>query len=237
MRVHLAQRLHRRGNRLMSLQQYARPAGGEVLALQRRRRRADDNRQLHGLVYRFDLVERLDPDDEDRVDAALLVRLCPRHGARRVLELERCGAARDDERRIRARLYGGLELAHHLLDGNQLFLLLAETSRQRGVFYAHRRYARVLQLFHRAHHVERIAVAVVRIDDEAQVGRAHDAAHLVCELGEREHDEIGRGERRVRCDGPGEHADLVTDRFGDARRERIVHASWRQALRAGHQFA
>ncbi len=72
----------------------------------------------------------------------------------------------------------------------------------------------------RAHDVQRIAVAMVGVHDEREVGCAHDAPDLVGELGERQDDQVGRRERRVRRDRSGQHAELVADRFGHARGQR-----------------
>jgi len=41
----------------------------------------------------------------------------------------------------------------------------------------------MLQFLHRAHHVERVAVAMVGVDDQAQLAHSHDAPDLAGKLG------------------------------------------------------
>ena len=80
-----------------------------------------------------------------------------------------------------------------------------------------------LQFLDRAHHVERVAVAVIGIDQQRQLAGAIDAIGLVGELGEGQHDQVGRAEHRERADRAGEHADLEAEILGDARGDRIEH--------------
>ena len=75
--------------------------------------------------------------------------------------------------------------------------LVAALARQVGILDRHGGDAGVLQLLHSAHDVQRVAVAVVGIDHQRQVGRAADAPGLVGKFAERQHDQDRSG--RSRC--------------------------------------
>ena len=87
----------------------------------------------------------------------------------------------------------------------------------------------MLELLHGAHHVQRIAVAGIGVDDQAEIAVTHDAAHLVGELGQRLQHEVGHREFDGRAHRTGENAETEADRFGDARRQRVVDSGGRQA--------
>ena len=95
-----------------------------------------------------------------------------------------------------------------------------------------RRDAGGLQFLHRAHHVERVAVAVIGIDQQRQLAGAVDAIRLCGELGQRQHDQVGRAQHGERRDRAGEHADLEPQLLGDSCRYRIEDRSRMNAVRA-----
>ena len=82
------------------------------------------------------------------------------------------GPAENDERRIAAPIERGLHLSDALLQRNQLRRGGAEGLRQQRVLDGEARGSRGLQLLHRAAHVQRIAIAVVGVDDELPDGAA-----------------------------------------------------------------
>jgi hypothetical protein len=82
--------------------------------------------------------------------------------------------------------------------------------------------ARGFQLLDRTLHVEGIAVAVVGIDQERQIGCAVDAIGLRGKFGEGEEDDVGRAEHRERGHRPGQHPGFETEILRDARGDRIM---------------
>jgi len=98
---------------------------------------------------------------------------------------------------------------------------LPEGLRQRGILDGQRRHTGGLQLLDRAHHVQRVAVAVVGIDHERQLTRPRDPPALVGEFRQRQHDEIRRPEHRQRGGRAAKHADLVAQVLGDPGREGV----------------
>ena len=112
-------------------------------------------------------------------------------------------------------------------------LLLAECARQHRVLDHQRGNAGGFQFLHRAHHVQRVAVAVVGIDHQRQLAGAVDAIGLGGEFRQRQHDQVGRAQHRERGDGPGEHADLEAEVLGDAGGDRIMDRARMDAVVAG----
>ena len=126
----------------------------------------------------------------------------------------------------------GLHLADALFEGGEPGLGGAERRRQVGVLDAEPRHARRLELLDRALHIERIAVAVVGIDQERQSTGAVDAIGLARELAQGEHDQVGRTQHGERGRRAREHADLEAEILGDAGRDRIEHRAGMDAALA-----
>ena len=90
----------------------------------------------------------------------------------------------------------------------------------------------MLQLLHRAHHVQRIAIAVIGIHQQAQVADAHDAPHLIRKIRQRQQNKIRRRQRGVRRHRPRQNTQLVTHALGNTGRQGVIDAGRGQALSA-----
>jgi hypothetical protein len=194
---------------------------------------ADDERQADRRRDGVELRAGLDPDQEDRIDAGGLVGADPGDGVLDAGQRDRAAAPDDHQLRVPAPGECGAHLADPLLERGQAGLAArAEGLGQLGILDREPGHAGHFQLFHRALHVERVAVAVVGVDHQRQVAGAADALRLGGELGEREHDQIGRAQHGHRGHGAGEHAELEAQVLGDARGNGIEHRTRMDATRA-----
>ena len=131
-----------------------------------------------------------------------------------------------------------LHLAHTLVDRAQGRLAARSIRpRQYRVLDRHRTDAGRLQLLDGAAHVERIAVAMVGVDQQCQVAGSANAVGLSGEFGQGQDDEIGGAEHRHRPDRAGKHPDLEAEILGDARRDRVVDGSRMHTAVAGKDRA
>ena len=131
----------------------------------------------------------------------------------------------------------GAHLADALLQAQQLGPALAVAERQHRVLDRQRRDARRLELLDRAPDVQRVAIAVVGVDHEGQRGGARHAPALVGELGQRQHDQVGRAQHRQRGRRAADHADLEADILGQPDRERVEDRGRHQAPPLGQMRA
>src|SRR5262245_15245798 len=118
---------------------------------------------MHGLEM-FEFLART--DEMERIDAGCRIRLGARNHSFDTLDLERWGA-RDEHRRWT--IAGGDRRAHFsgpFLDGNQALhvLRLSKWNRPHCVLDRETGCASVFELLHGTYYVERVAVAVVRVD-------------------------------------------------------------------------
>jgi len=90
----------------------------------------------------------------------------------------------------------------------QTLVLSTKGHRQHGIFDRQRGDPRRLELFHRAHDVQRVSVSVIRVHHEGQIASTGDASNLLGELRQRQDDEIRRPEDGPRGDRSGEHSHL-----------------------------
>src|SRR5207244_1813894 len=141
-----------------------------------------DDRQGDGGRQRIKLGARADADEEQCIDACYFVGFAAGDGVVETADLDRAGAAGDAKRRILPAGERRLHLADTFYDADEPWLGRAEWLGQLGVLDAEAGDARRLQLLDRALHIERIAVAVVGIDQERQVAGAIDAVGLAREL-------------------------------------------------------
>ena len=112
-------------------------------------------------------------------------------------------------------MHRGLHLADALLDRNELRLLRAIGLRQQCVLDGEAGGTGGLQLLHRAADIQRIAVAVIGIDQHWQRGSARHPPHLLGEFGQRDQGSVGIAEHRERSHRSPEHADLETEILGN----------------------
>ena len=171
---------------------------------------------------RVELGARFHAGHEQHVDAGGLVGLEPRNGVGNPGQRDRGGTADDDEARVLAAGERRAHLADRLIDREQPGLGRAVGRGQQGVLDRETDDARGFQFLHGALDVERIAVAVVGIDQQRQIAGPVDAIGLRGEFGEREQDDVGRTEHRERGDRPGQHAGLEAEILRDARGDRII---------------
>ena len=169
---------------------------------------------------------------EQHVDAGFLIGFEPRDGVFDAGHRHGAGAADKHQPFVLPPGKRRLHLADALCDRDQRRARRAVAGRQRRVLDGHAGDARGLEFFHGAFDVERVAVAVIGVDQERQLAGAVDAVGLLREFGQREHDDVGRAEHRERRDRAGEHAGLEAEILGDARRDRVEHRARINATRS-----
>ena len=137
------------------------------------------------------VIEVADADQADAVGAGSLV---GQGAADHVVHFQHFGVGAGNDRhfRIDARFQGRADLAHALLDRDQVGGLASELRRQQRVLDGQRGHAGTLQLDHGAHGVQRIAIAMVGVGDHRQAGDATDARGLFDEFAQGDEREIGR---------------------------------------------
>ncbi len=209
----------------MSLQADAHALAAEIVAVgEFGADAAEHDGNLAARRDRLQLRARAHAEEEQRIDA----RCCVGPGScERVLRAgDRHGAGAPDDRqaRIAPGREGGLHFAHALVERQQPDRAArAESPGQDGVFDGERRNASGLELLHRAHDVERIAVAVVRVHQQRQLAGAADAMRLLGEFGEGDQGQVRRAQHHQGGDRAGEHAEFETEVCGDAGRNRIEY--------------
>ncbi len=89
------------------------------------------------------------------------------------------------------------QLADALLHRHELsFAARAVRLRQQRILDRQRRHAGGFEFFHRAHHVHRVAVAVIGIAQQRQLAGSADAMRLLGELCQSEQHDIRRAQHR-----------------------------------------
>src|SRR5687768_14081461 len=107
-------------------------------------------------------------------------------------------AANDQEPGVLACRHRRPELAGELGDGDELTVLSPERPGQIGVLDRDGAGSRRLHLLDGASDVERVAIAVVRVDEDAERARAGDPAYLLSQLGERDQGDVRGPKDRIR---------------------------------------
>ena len=92
-------------------------------------------------------------------------------------------------------------------------------------------------LAHRAHHVERVAVAVVGVGDQRHAHRLREPPRVAGHLVEREQADVGPAEQRGRRAEAGHVDGGEAGALDQPRRQRVVRAGGQHRLRAGEQLA
>jgi len=131
------------------------------------------------------------------------------------------GARDDGHFGIDPGFQGGADLADAFGDADQVGGLAAELRRQQRVFDGQGRHAGAFQLDDGAHHVEGIAVTVVGVGDERQLGDATDTGGLLGEFAEGDQGEVGGTQYLQRGHRAAENPHFKTQVRGDARRHRV----------------
>ena len=142
------------------------------------------------------------------------------------------GAADDHQGGILSRRHGRPQFPEHLVRRHQIFAVPTERRGQHGVLDGQGGDSRCLQLFDRAHDVQRIAIPVIGVHHERQIAPAGDAADLIGELRQGEDGEIRSSQDDARANRAGEHPDLEPQRLGHARRHGVEHRRRMNAHRA-----
>ncbi|MCY1533941.1 hypothetical protein D9M68_692950 [compost metagenome] len=170
----------------------------------------------------FQVLEVADADHADGVRAGGLV---GEGAADHVVHLDHLGVGAGDDRHVLVdpRFQRRADLADAFLDRDQVGGLAAELRRQQGVLDGQRGDAGALQFHHRAHGVQRVAVAVVGVGDHRQAGDAADAGGLLDEFAEGDQGEVRRRQDLQGGDRAAEDADFEAEVGGDARGHRIEH--------------
>ncbi len=131
-----------------------------------------------------------------------------------------------------------MHLADALLNRNQAFArVLAIRRRQQRVLDRDGADAGRFELFHGALDVERIAVAVVGIAHQRQIGGPADSPHLLGELRQGDQHDIGRAQHHHGGHRAREHAAFEAEVFGHPRRERIEDVGRMNAALASEKGA
>jgi len=169
----------------------ARARGLKLLPVSGRSSGTDDERQVDRGMHRFDKRDVLEPHDEERIHPGRRIRFRPSDRTLNTFGARSCRPRGDDERGIAARGERGLELSDHLRNRHRRERGRTERRGLRQVFETEDGHARMLGLFDGAHHVERIAVAVIGVDEQREIAGAHDAADLVRELGQSNDRDVG----------------------------------------------
>ena len=141
------------------------------------------------------------------------------------------GAAIDPHRARAARSHCGAHLADAFLKRCQLRLVAcAKRTRQQRVLDADAGHPGRLQFLDGTHHRERIAVAMVGIDDQPYPAGTAYPARLLRQFGERQQDQVRCAENRQCCDGSAHDAEFEAKLVGDAGRHRVEQRAGNHAL-------
>ena len=108
------QRFHRRGHRLVALQQHPRTCFSKFFTGCRGLSGTYDNRQFRRVAHRLHLGSRFHTNDENAVNAGRSIGLHPLHGFFGAFDLQRRRTAGNHRRRVAASSHRSLQLAHHL---------------------------------------------------------------------------------------------------------------------------
>ena len=148
------------------------------------------------------LVERRERFGEDHVGAGRDVALGALDRGGLPFDGVRVGARHDDEGIVAAAVDGGLDAIGHLVRADQR--LAGTVTAALGlhlVFQVHAAGTGTAQLAGRAGDVESRAPTGVGVDEQRQLGRAGDAAHVFADVVETGDAEIGKSERGIRNAG------------------------------------
>ena len=205
---------------------------------ERRRGRADDERHAHRSRDRVELGARAQSGQHQAVHPCRFVRAKARDGVLHAGDGRCAGAPEHDEIGVAARGDGGAHLAERFVVREQAWRVgRAVRARQQRVLDHHGRRAGGIQLLHGADHALRVAVAVIGIDDERQRRDACGAMHLLGELGQRQHDDVGGAQHDVRHERSTDEPGFEAKRVREARGHRVEHARHRHAPLAGQDAA
>ena len=127
-----------------------------------------------------------------------------------------------------------LDLADHLLRRDQrLVVEVAAALRERLILDLDRIRAGALEQAHRARHVERIAVAGIRIDDEMAADAIADQGNRIGHLAHRNEADVGATEPGIGNAGPRDIDRGEPCPLGKMRGQRIVDAGRDEDRRGG----
>ena len=132
----------------------------------------------------------LDPHQADGIGTCRLISL---RTADHLMHIQHTGMGAGDDRQIRvhARFQCRADFPDAFVDADQVGGLAPELCRQQGVFKSQCGNPGALQLHHRAHDVERIAVAMIRIGDDRQAADTANARGLLDKFAEGDQCEVG----------------------------------------------
>lgn len=182
------------------------------------------------------MVEVLDADQTDGIGAGLLVGL---GAGDDFLEADHPGIrpADDGHFRVDSRLQRRTDLANRLEHADEVGGAATEFGRQQGVLDGQRGNPGALQFGDGAHHVQRIAVAMIGVGQHRQLGDTADTRGLLDELAQSDEVEVRRGEDLQRGHRAAEDAHFETEVGGDARGHRVEHRGGVEAAVGVQQLA
>ncbi|MNK96921.1 hypothetical protein D3C87_1172320 [compost metagenome] len=133
----------------------------------------------------------------------------------------RVGAGDDCHFRIAAGFQRRADLADALGDRDQVGGFTAELRRQQGIFDGQGRDASAFQFDDGAHHIQCVAVAVVGVGNDRQLGDTADAGGLLGEFAEGDQGKVRGAQHLQRGHRTTQDPNLKPKVGGDARRHRI----------------
>jgi hypothetical protein len=183
---------------------------------------AEKDRDIQRARYRFHVLTGRHSGKEHRIDTGGLIGAPAGDRIFQTVDGCRTRPPGDNQRRILTPLEGRFHLADSFVDRQHPRRPhRAEGLRQVGILNRQCGDAGGLQLLDRPLHVQRVAVAMIGIDEQRQVARAVDPVGLLRELRQCKDKQIRRAEYGERRHRARKHADLETDILGDTRRNWI----------------
>ena len=179
------------------------------------------NRRRHALADLRELACVLRRLDEAHVGTGLDIAIDALDRGIEPLDGARIRARDDDEVSVLPRIDRGLDLADHLLCADELLaLIVAAFLRRELILQMKRRGARLLELAHRAHHIECIAVAGIGIGDYRNIHGLGGQADPPRYLGQGQQAEV-RIAIGARISAAGQINRLEPRKLHEPRRQRI----------------
>jgi hypothetical protein len=184
-----------------------------------------------------DLLHRLAHLEEQHVGAGLEVGLAALERVLQAVHHDRVAARDDHEIGVVPGVERGLDLARHLLRGDQALAdHVAAALGPHLVLDMDAGHPGALELAHRARGVEGVAVAVVGVDDHRDAHRLGDVARVLHHLRHGDQADVRIAAAHGSA-GAGHHAQRIADLLDDPRAQAVVGAAAEDDARRGQQLS
>ena len=162
---------------------------------------------------------------EQRIGAGFRIGAGARHGFIQADQIHSAGARHNDQVWVFPRGKRRMDFAEPGIQAEQARFARAMCAGQVCVFNGEGRNAGGFQFLHRAHHIQRIAVAVIGIHHQWRRPGAADATCLFGKFRQRHQNKVRRAQYGDGGDGTREHRRFKTNIGCDSRRDRIMNRS------------